>query len=441
VSSTRHPYACHSADHVTSRRSLLKGGIAGAFAAAASGGAFGPLGLGSLVRPAFAADLAKKKRQVLFIWMDGGISQLESWDPKPGMQFGGPFRSIPTSIPGIRFSELLPHTAKQAHRLAVVRGMHTQDDAHSSGVARIERGDPKNRGVDYPYLGAAVTHFLGSANPKLPPYIWIKPYNGGFKHQDGGFLGAKYGCLALGDGKPPENLLRNPAIPADVDAARNELRRRANERFARGRSTAENDANTYAYDMAGQIMARKELFDPSQYSQRDIERYGRHDLGRHLLQARHLIEAGVTFVKVTSYHWDTHGDNFNLSNCLVPQFDQPFAALIEDLHASGLAEHVLVIAMSEFGRTPRINGHVGRDHWPEAWSVAMSGSGLQQGAVIGKTNDKGTWVTEDEYDVGHLFHTWFKALGVDSHKIEYDNNGQPLPVANEETSAIEKILA
>ncbi|QOV92391.1 DUF1501 domain-containing protein [Humisphaera borealis] len=425
---------------MTSRRSLLKGGIAGAFAAAASGGAFGPLGLGSLAQPAFAAELSKKKRQVLFIWLDGGISQLESWDPKPGTQFGGPFRSIPTTIPGVRFSELLPHSAKQAHRLSIVRGMHTKDDAHSSGVLRIERGDPKNRGVQYPYLGAAVTHFLGSANPKLPPYVWIKPYSGGFKHQDGGFLGARYGCLALGDGKPPENLLRNPAIPADVDAARNQLRRKANERFARGRSTAENDANTYAYDMAAQLMSRQELFDDSQYSKRDIERYGRHDLGRHILQAKHLIQAGVTFVKVTSYHWDTHGDNFNLSQCLVPQFDQPFAALIEDLHASGMAENVLVIAMSEFGRTPRINGHVGRDHWPEAWSVAMSGCGLQQGAVIGKTNDKGTWVTEDEVDVGHLFHTWFRAIGVDTTKIEYDNHGQPLPVANEETKAIEKIL-
>jgi hypothetical protein len=335
----------------------------------------------------------------------------------------------------------MEHSAKQAHRLSIVRGMHTQDDAHSSGVARIERGDPKNRGVNYPYLGAAVTHFLGSANPKLPPYVWVKPYRGGFKYEDGGFLGAKYGSLALGDGKPPENLLRNPMLSPDADAARNELRRKANERFAKGRSRPENDANTYAYDMAAQLMARQELFDDSRYAQRDLDRYGRHDLGRHILQARNLIEAGVTFVKVTSYHWDTHGDNFNLHQGLVPQFDRPFAALVEDLYERGLSEHVLVIAMSEFGRTPRINGHVGRDHWPEAWSVAMAGCGLRPGAVVGKTNDQGTWVTEDEYDVGHLFHTWFRALGVDATKVEYDNNGQPLPVANEETRAIEKLLA
>jgi hypothetical protein len=441
MSATRHNFACHSADHVLSRRSALKGGLAGLFAAAASGGAFGPLGLGAATQPAFASELSKKHKQVLFIQIDGGISQLESWDPKPGTQFGGPFRSIPTSIPGVHFSELMEKTAKQAHRLSLVRGMHTQDDSHSSGVLRIERGDPKNRGVNYPYLGAAFTHFLGAANPKLPPYVWIKPYRGGFKHEDGGFLGAKYGCLALGDGKPPENLLRNPNISAEVDAARNELRKKANERFARGRSQTENDASSYAYDMAAQLMARADLFDTSKYDARDVARYGTHDLGRHLLQARHLIEAGVTFVKVTSYHWDTHGDNFNLHAHLVPQFDTPFAALIEDLYERGLHENVLVIAMSEFGRTPRINGHVGRDHWPEAWSVAMAGCGLKAGAVIGKTNEKGTWVAEDEYDIGHLFHTWFRAVGLDSTKLAYDNHGQPLPVANEQTKAIEKLLA
>jgi len=148
----------------------------------------------------------------------------------------------------------------------------------------------------------------------------------------------------------------------------------------------------------------------------------------------------VTFVKVTSFHWDTHGDNFNLHQCLVPKFDQPFAALIEDLAASGALEHTLVVCMSEFGRTPRINGHVGRDHWPEAWSVAMAGTGLAKGAVIGKTNDKGTFVSDRPCDVGHLFHTWFRALGIDPHKTQYDNQGQPLPLANEECEPIKEIL-
>src|SRR5829696_6023473 len=178
---------CVPVEHRLSRRQWL-GGVAGA-------------GALSLCRPAAAEEMRRRRKQVLFIQLDGGISQLESWDPKPNTQFGGPFRSIKTTVPGVHFSELMEHSAKQAHRLAICRGMHTQDDSHSSGVLRVERGDPKNRGVNYPYLGAAVTHFLGSANPKLPPYVWIKPYRGGFKHEDGGFLGAKFGSLALGDGK------------------------------------------------------------------------------------------------------------------------------------------------------------------------------------------------------------------------------------------------
>src|SRR5437764_4542669 len=174
-------------------------------------------------------------------------------------------------------------------------------------------------------------------------------------------------------------------------------------------------------------MVWPDLFDDSQTDERDADRYGRHDLGRHLLRARRLIEAGVTFVQVTSFHWDTHGDNFNLHNCLVPQFDQPFAALIEDLAERRMLDHTLVVAMSEFGRTPRINGHVGRDHWPEAWSAAMTGCGVKRGIAVGQTNAEGTWVTSEELDIGHMFHTWFTALGIDPFKTQYDNGGQPLP--------------
>lgn len=424
----RHPYSCDSKDHRISRRQVL-GALAGA------------AGLGSLLRPGVARALEAKRKQVLFIWLDGGMSQLETWDPKPHTQFGGPFRTIPTSVPGVHVSELLPGTARQMHHLALVRSVSTRDNSHSSGVARIQRGDPADRGVTYPYFGSAVSSFLGPGPSKLPPYVWVKPMSGGFRHEDGGFLGARHGCLALGDGKAPEGLLRHPSITAEVDEARNELRKKANERFARARRSAENEANSYVYDMAAQLMKRQDIFDESTYSPRDIDRYGRHELGRHLLLGRRLLESGVTFVKVNSYHWDTHGDNFNLHQCLVPQFDQPFSALIEDLSSSGLLDTTLVIAMSEFGRTPRINGHIGRDHWPEAWSVVMAGCGLARGAVIGKTNEKGTWVVDQPYDIGHLFHTWFRALGIDPATTEYDNAGQPLPIANQECHAIKELLA
>src|SRR4051812_16032543 len=247
-----HRYACNSSDHTLSRRQVL-GGIAGAAA--------GAFGLGGGLSHALAEQIKQQRKQVLFIWIDGGMSQLESWDPKPNSQFGGPFRTIPTSVPGVHLSELMEKTAKQMHHLAVIRSMFTQDNAHSSAVARIQRGDPKNRGVPYPYFGSAVAKFIGPGDSKLPPYIWIKPQSGGFRAEDAGFLGAQYGCPALGDGKPPQKLLRTPSITPDVDAARNELRKKANDRFAANRRKQDNDANSYSYDMAAQLMVRQDLFD------------------------------------------------------------------------------------------------------------------------------------------------------------------------------------
>ena len=125
----------------------------------------------------------------------------------------------------------------------------------------------------------------------------------------------------------------------------------------------------------------------------------------------------------------------------MPKFDQAFAAIIEDLAASGMLDNVLVIAMSEFGRTPRVNGHLGRDHWPEAWSVVMSGCGVKRGLVVGSTNDNGTYVNTEPYDIGHLFQTWFNALGIDPSKIQYNNNGQPLPIAHEDCHPVKQLLA
>jgi hypothetical protein len=308
-------------------------------------------------------------------------------------------------------------------------------------VDRIQRGDPKNRGVTYPYLGSAVARFLGPGASGLPAYIWIKPMSGGFIPKDAGFLGPRYGALALGDGKPPENLLRPATMSADEDDERNELRNLADRRYADRRRTENVEATRHVFDMAAQLQKRRDLFDTTTFAAKDVERYGTHDLGRHLLLARKMLEAGVTFVKVTSYGWDTHGDNFNGQGSLVPKFDRPFAAIVEDLHERGMLDHVLVIAMSEFGRTPRINGHLGRDHWPEAWSLAMAGTGIKKGVAVGKTNDKGTWVTTDEHDIGHLFHTWFRALGIDPRMTEYDNNGQPLPIAHEGCKAVTELLA
>ena len=404
-------------------------------------GALGAVGAGSLIQPALANEIKKKRKQVLFVWLDGGMSQLESWDPKPGTQFGGPFRSISTTVPGIKISELLPQSAKQMKHLAIVRSVCTKDNSHSAGVARIQRGDPKNRGVVYPYLGSAVAKLLENDESKLPPYVWIKPGSGGFKLGDAGFLGAKYAPLAFGDGKPPDKLLPPESISESDNKKRNDLRRLLDKRYSAKRRKENTEANSYVFDMALELAKRKDLFDESTFSAKDRERYGTHEIGRHMLVARKMLEAGITFVKVNSYGWDTHGDNFNGHRSLMPRFDQAFAAIVEDLAERKMLDNVLVIAMSEFGRTPRINGHIGRDHWPEAWSVVMAGCGIKPGIAVGKTNEKGTWVSSEEHDIGHLFHTWFHALGIRSDRKNYYNEGQPLPIAHEETHAIKEVLS
>ena len=422
-----HKYACASVEHGISRRQVL-GTLGGA------------AGFGSLLQPGIAKEIAKQKKQVCLIWLDGGISQYESWHPLPQSKFAGPFRSIKTSIPGTHFSELVPHTAKIANKISVIRTMATKDPNHSSGVPRIQRGDPVDRGVEYPYIGSAIAKLLGPANPKLPPYIWIKPGNGGFIAREAGFLGAQYGTLALGDGKPPIHIHRPDAISAEADAARNALRKKANERFKTYRNASEIDAYETSYDMAQQLMERKDVFDDSVLDQKDRERYGTHPLGRHILQARRLLEAGVRFIKVNSYHWDTHGDNFNMSQRLIPQVDQPFAALVNDLEVRGMLDHTLVIVMIEFGRTPVINSRLGRDHWPDCWSVVMAGCGIKRGAIIGETTADGAFVNGEGYDIGHLFHTIYTLLGIDPRKTHYRYKGQKLDIAHGDCEPIKEVM-
>ncbi len=418
---------CTPHEHIVTRRRFL--------------GATGAAGLFTLANPVVAEELKKQRRQVLFVWLDGGMSQLESWDPKPNTPFGGPYRAIQTAVPGIRISELLPHSAKQMKHLALVRSVCTQDDSHSAGVDRINRGDPKNRGVVYPYLGSAVAKLIGPGDSGLPPYIWVKPMSGGFIYKDAGFLGPKYGALALGDGKPPANLVRPKHLTDADDDERNDLRQLLDKNYAAGRRQEFTEANSYAYEMAAQLQKKIELFDLSRLPRKDQDRYGSHDLGRHMLLARRLLEAGVTFVKVTSYGWDTHGDHFNGAASLHPKFDRPFAAMIEDLAERGMLRNVLVIVCAEFGRTPRINGHIGRDHWPQAWSVAMAGRGIRGGVVAGKTNVNGTEVATEPVDIGGLFHTWFRALGVNPSETQYRNAGQPLPIAHEDMKPVKDVLA
>jgi Protein of unknown function (DUF1501) len=425
-------YACRTADHAIGRR---------AFLGTAAAGAAGLFGLGDFVAPVAARELASGGKRVLTIFLHGGVSQLETWDPKPRTDTGGPFRAIPTSVPGIHVSELLPHTARQMHRMALVRGVNTAEDEHGRGATIMVTGRRPEPGFEYPHLGAVAAKLLGSGTEELPGHIQIHPGGGGgFNKQDAAFLGPRFASVTLGDGKPPPDLARPVSLSSAADRERDALRKKLNERFAKSRRTAQTEAYTESYDQAAKVVARGDAFDFTREDPRLADRYGRHDFGRHLLLARRLLEQGVTYVSVQHTNYDTHHENFDFHIEQLGEFDGPFATLLDDLADRGMLDSTLVVVMSEFGRTPRINHLYGRDHWSKAWSVALAGAGLQRGTAVGKTNANGTAVVEREVNSGHLFHTYLRAVGQDPTKNFYPND-RPVPVADPKASAISELLA
>lgn len=425
-------YACGSSQHAFSRRQFL---------GAAAAGSLGFFGLGGMVQPGAAADLKRQQKRVLLVWLNGGVSQLETWDPKPGTDTGGPFQAIPTNVPGTHISELLPYTAQQMHRLALIRGINTKEDDHGFGSVIMHTGRRQDPAMQYPQLGSAMAKLLGTRDNPLPGYINITPGGGGGSNKsDAAFLGPRYASVHLGDGQAPANLARPASLTEAADKRRNDLRQRLNQHFMNTRRTAETEAYTESYDQAAQLMARKEVFDIRKEPAQAVERYGKHDFGRHCLMARRLLEAGVTFVKVTHTNYDTHHENFDFHIQQLGEFDRPFATLIDDLAERGMLESTLVIVMSEFGRTPRINHLYGRDHWSRAWSIVVGGCGIKEGALVGKTNANGTAVIDREVNGGHLFHTYFRAVGLDPHKKYYVND-QPIPMTDPAASAINEVLA
>jgi hypothetical protein len=427
-------YACGSAEHHLSRRQFLAGTGLGALGAMAGG-------FSTLVQPAVAAELEASQKRVLLIWLAGGSSQLETWDPKPGTNTGGPFKAIPTSVPGVHISELLPYTAQMMHKMALVRGINTAENDHGKGAYIMHTGRRQMPNMEWPHLGSVMAKLLGTGDGPLPGYIHITPRGqGGFNKQDAAFLGPKYCSVSLPDGKPPENLLRPDSLSDAGDKQRNDLREKLNSRFLQGRKTADTEAYTQSYDQAAQIMERKALFDIGKEPAKLAERYGSHEFGRHCLLARRLLESGVPFVKVTHSNYDTHYENFEFHIEQIGEFDRTFATLLDDLDQRGLLASTLVIVMAEFGRTPTINRNYGRDHWGTAWSIALAGCGIKGGAVVGKTNANGTAVTDRMVNGGHLFHTYFRALGLNPKKNHYVNK-QPIPMADPAASAIEEILA
>jgi uncharacterized protein (DUF1501 family) len=432
-------YACGSPEHGISRRRFL-----GSIAA----GAAGVFGLGSLVQPLAAKELQQAGKRVMVIWLSGGVSQLETWDPKPGTNTGGPFQAISTSVPGIHICELLPYTAQQMHHLALVRGVNTQEDDHGKGAYIMHTGRRQEPAMEYPHLGAAMAKLLGKEDNPLPGYIHIAPREGaGFNKQDAAFLGPRFASVTLGDGKPPANLSRPAALTESADQLRDGLRARLDQKFTAKHKTSEAEAYTQSFDQAAQLMARRELFDISKEPPCVVDRYGSHDFGRHCLLGRRLLEAGATFVKVTHSNYDTHHENFDFHIEQLGEFDRPFAALLDDLADRGMLDETLVVWTGEMGRTPKVGqsvpggagaGRDGRDHWGKVFTSVLAGGGARGGAVYGSSDRFAAEPSANPTPPADLAATVYHLLGVDPRSEIRDRLGRPLTLCD--GNVIEPIL-
>ena len=225
-----------------------------------------------------------------------------------------------------------------------------------------------------------------------------------------------------------------------MDSARNDFRRRVNERFLNRRRTAVTEAYTYSYEQALQLMKQRDVFDVAKEPAKDHDRYGKYDFGRHCLLARRLLEKGATFVQVSHSNYDTHNENFNFHIEQLGEFDRSFAAFVADLADRGMLDSTLIVVLSEFGRTPNINHLYGRDHWSHAWTVVVAGAKVHRGIAYGKTNAKGTEVVDGQVDHANLFHTYLQAVGVDSTD-SFDVEGRDVPMADPASKMIRQVLA
>jgi hypothetical protein len=379
------------------RRTFLGGSLGGFFAYA----------LRNRSESLFAQESTGRARRCVVLWMDGGPSQVDTFDPKPGEETGGPTKAIETAARGVRIAESLPQIARRMKKLSIVRSITSKEGDHLRGNYLFHTGYPLVEGFARPSLGAMVSKETPDA--RTPKYVSLGAAGFG-----PAYLGAAHAPFSVEDvrqaleslravGRKKERirLLRSldkefdEAHPADVLAGREEMLRKIEE--------LSDTSFVRALDLEA---------EPA----RDRERYGRSPFGQRCLAARRLLESGVRFVEIHQDGWDTHVDNFAKVRDLCATIDGPWAALLDDLDAKGLLDETIVLWMGEFGRTPSINVQNGRDHYPRVTCAVVGGGGLQGGRVVGETDRLGATIAKDPVTIPDLFATLFSAFGVDPRR-------------------------
>jgi hypothetical protein len=414
-----------------------------------------------------AAGIPARKKSVILLWMNGGPSQMDTFDPKPGHKNGGSVKTIPTAVPGITIAEHLPKVAQQMKRMAIIRSMSTKEADHSRATYLLRTGRAPGGPVQYPAFGSVVARELESPSAELPGFVAIAPSRFlSAAAWSPGFLGPRYAPLIVGDnagfqfaqpGADPTTALKVQDLdrPAPVNREREDARlgllSDVENDFLADRSGVASQSHRTAYERAVAMMRSTAVkaFNLEEEPKALRDRYGRNLFGQGCLLARRLVERSVPFVEVTlssapgaqGIGWDTHLNNANAVKSLCGVLDPAWSTLLDDLADHGLLGSTLVVWMGEFGRTPRINGNNGRDHWAASWSTVLAGGGIRGGQVIGKTSADGTEVTERPVTTIDFLATVGRVLGLDVNKTNQSNVGRPIRLVDQGANPIQEVLS
>jgi hypothetical protein len=401
-------------------------------------GAAGALTLPALLRA--SESRRPRARSVLLVFLGGGLSHHDSFDPKPDApaEVRGKYTTIGSSVPGLRVTEMLPKMAKAMDKLSLIRSGAHNNDHHETATNWVLSGRFGSAFGDYPAIGAVVAHETGFTG-QLPPYVAV-PRNPSFTWELGksAFLGGRYESFKTGDPNAREFKVQDVAPAEPLTAKRADRRKSllaAVDDLAR---KVEGNDLISTYDefhrRAAAMVLSKEArgaFAIDEENDRLRDRYGRNTFGQSALLARRLVERGVKFVTVNYGGWDHHAKIWDNLDRKLPEFDAGFSALIEDMHARGLLKDTLVVCMGEFGRTPKLNKDVGRDHWGPAAALLFAGAGVKEGFVLGATDKQGAYVTRRPVAPADVAYTVFDSLGIDPRKSLVTPDGRPIEILDQ----------
>jgi uncharacterized protein (DUF1501 family) len=362
-----------------------------------------------------------KARAAILLYMEGGPSQIDTWDPKPGRPTGGEFKAIATTVAGIQISEHLPGLAQRMKRLAIVRSVTAKEGNHQRARHLMHTGYAPQGGVDHPAFGSLVAEKRAPGD--LPGYVAV-----GGPGEDAGFLSAELSPFFVQNATKPVRYLAPAGVGEPRFARRMELWRSFENEFLQAHPSRYARTQRAVGEKAIAMMHSPHVaaFKLDDEPAATKEAYGDGEFGMGCLMARRLVEAGVPFVEVTLKGWDTHKDNFATVKRLSADLDRGMGALVDDLAARGLLDQTLVVWLGDFGRTPTINGNGGRDHYPGCQSVVLAGGGIRGGQAVGATDADGAAVKDRPVEVPDLFRTLATQLGLDPDERRVAPSGRPI---------------